>query len=152
MQSTERGAGKHTAFVAPVRRVEMPDLPTKSEVTHTIDTVPHATQHVEMRTSAVDRAKGHLIAMVPMYAACGGSTAAVCVLGFGMPWLSLPTITIFFIVFTAAWLVTWLRQLQISPEGVNHMEAREKWSIIRAEHDRRWQHWERMVGVGHDDE
>lgn len=150
MQSTERGAGKHTAFVAPIRRREMPEMPTRAEVVHTIDATPHATQHVEMRTSAVDRAQGHLIAMVPLYATVATATVAVCVLGFGMPWLAMPTLVIFVVVFAAAWLVTWLYQMRISPEGVNYMEADRKWGIIEKEHDRRWAQWERMTH--HDDE
>lgn len=135
-------------FVAPLpRRREMPDLPTTADVTYTIDTTPHATQHVEMRTSAVDRAKGHLIAMVPLYAACGVVSVAVCYVGFSVPFWSVYSLTIFFVVFTAAWLVTWLRQLQISPEGVNYMEASRKWDIIEKEHDRRWNAWFQMNGV-----
>jgi hypothetical protein len=139
-------------FVAPLRkRVEMPVMPTSSEVVHTINATPHATQHVEMRTSAVDRAKGHLISMVPLYAMVSTATVAVCVLGFGLPWLAMPTLVIFVVVFAASWLVSWLYQLRISPEGVNYMEADRKWGIIEKEHDRRWSQWERMTG-GDDDE
>lgn len=152
MQSIEKGPGKHTEFVAPLRRrAELPSMPTTAEVMHRIDAAPHATQHVEMRTSAVDRAKGHLIAMVPLYATVASAVVAVCVLGFGLPWLAVPTITIFVVVFAAAWVVTWLAQLRISPEGVNYMEADRKWGIIEREHAKRWEHWERMIERGEDE-
>lgn len=138
-------------FVAPLRRAEMPTMPTHSEVVHTIDATPHATQHVEMRTSAVDSAWGFLIRSVPLYAIVSIATVAVCVLGFGLPWLAMPTLVIFVVVFAASWLISVLYHMRISPEGVNYMEADRKWGVIEREHENRWAYWLRMTG-GDDDE
>jgi hypothetical protein len=49
-----------------VRRMPPSEL---NNVTHTIDVAPSAQHIVEMKTSAVDRSKGFLIATVPLFGA-----------------------------------------------------------------------------------
>lgn len=137
-----------TNFVpaGPVRR-DAPPMPINSQVAHVIDAAPTATQHVEMRTSAVDRAKGFLIASVPLYAAFATAVVAVCILGFGVPMWSLPTLVIFWLSFVAAWVVGYAYTLHVSAEGVAMFEAKNKWAILREEQRRRWQHYERQIGM-----
>lgn len=133
-----------TNFVpAPIRR-ETPALPVEAEIVHTIDAVPNATQHVEMRTSAVDRVQGYLIASVPMYALFGTATVALCVLGWNVPLYSLATLTIFTLAFLAAWVIGYAWTLHVSAEGVSLFEAKQKWDIIHREQDRRWDAWNQI--------
>lgn len=138
-----------TNFVpaGPGRR-EAPSLPINSQVAHAIDAAPVATQHVEMRTSAVDRAKGFLIASVPLYMAFAASVVAVCVIGWRVPVWSLATFVIFWLSFVAAWIVGYAYTLHVSAEGVAHYEARQKWAILREEQRRRWNHYEQLTKGG----
>ncbi len=129
----------------PLARREAPPMPVNSQVTHVIDAAPVATQHVEMRTSAVDRAKGFLIASVPLYAGFALVVVLVCVFFAGVPLLSLPTLLIFWLSFVAAWVVGYTYTLSVSAEGVAHFEARSKWDVIKEEQRRRWAHYERLI-------
>lgn len=136
---------KQNNFVPAIRRVEMPVMPINTAIQHTIDAPAVATQHVEMKTSAVDRAQGFLLASIPLYMAFATATVSVCVLGFGLPWLSLPTLTVFLLAFVAVWFLGYTYTLQISAEGVSLYEATEKWDVIKYEQERRWDAWERQV-------
>lgn len=128
----------------PVRR-EMPVMPVNANIVHTIDAAPVATQHVEMRTSAVDRSLGFLIASVPLYAGFALLVLLVCIFFAGVPFLSLPALVIFWLSFVAAWVVGYTYTLSVSAEGVSHLEARNKWAVIREEQRRRWEHYERLT-------
>ena len=135
---------------APIRR-EAPALPIEAEIVHTIDAAPNATQHIEMKTSAVDRAQGFLIASVPMYALFGTAVVALCVLGWNVPLYSLATLTIFTLAFLAAWVVGYAWTLHVSAEGVSLYEAKQKWAIIEREQRERWAAWHQQNGVRYDE-
>ena len=122
-------------------------MPVNSQVAHVIDVAPVATQHVEMKTSAVDRAQGFLIASVPLYAGFATAVAGVCVFGFAVPIFSMATFIIFWLSFVAAWVVGYAYTLQISPEGVSLFEAKEKWGVIRREQEYRWNHYQSQIEV-----
>lgn len=120
-------------------------MPINSQVAHVIDAAPVATQHVEMKTSAVDRAQGFLLASVPLYAMFAAAVVAVVVLGWNVPLASMATLTIFVLSFTAAWIIGYAYTLQVSPEGVSLFEAKSKWDVIRIEQKKRWEHYERLT-------
>lgn len=133
------------ALPAPVRRESLP-MPLETNVAHVIDAAPLATQHVEMRTSAVDRAKGFLIASVPLYVAFATAVVAVVAIGWSVPVFSLATFVIFWLSFVASWVVGYTYTLSVSAEGVSLFEAKSKWDVIKREQAKRWEHYERMVG------
>jgi hypothetical protein len=128
----------------PARR-DLPAMPLNASVNHTIDAAPVATQHVEMRTSAVDRSLGFLIASVPLYGGFAFVVLLVSVFFAGVPFLSLPALVIFWLSFVAAWIVGYTYTLSVSAEGVSHYEATQKWAVIREEQKRRWEHYERLT-------
>ena len=128
----------------PVRR-DLPAMPINASVNHTIDAAPVATQHVEMKTSAVDRALGFLIASVPLYGGFALLVLLVSVFFAGVPFLSLPALVIFWLSFVAAWVVGYCYTLSVSAEGVSHYEARQKWDVIKEEQRRRWAHYEKLT-------
>lgn len=141
-----RGKQPRDNFVPAVRQevtaaALRPAPPIQSEVRHVVDIQPISTQHVEMKTSAIDRAKGFLLATLPLCGAFALAVVGVCVVGFGVPWFSVYSLLIAFVVFVTAWSVTYCYTLQISAEGVSYMEAVERMSIVRDEQKYRWQAW-----------
>jgi hypothetical protein len=145
----EMGLRKSTGHYVPAvvnRRREFPAMPLNAEISHTIDAAPHATQHIEMKTSATDRAKGFLLASVPLYAAFALAVVAVVVVGFRVPLASLATLTIFLLTFVAAWVIGYTYTLTVSAEGVSLFEAKSKWDVIKEEQNRRWAHYDRVTG------
>lgn len=135
---------------APLARRDAPPMPLNSQVAHVIDAAPVATQHVEMRTSAVDRSLGFLIASVPLYAGFALLVLLVSIFFGGVPLLSLPALVIFWLSFVAAWLVGYTYTLSVSAEGVSHFEARSKWRLLEREQQYRWQHYERQIERGNE--
>ena len=125
-------------------------MPINSQVAHVIDAAPVATQHVEMKTSAVDRAKGFLIASVPLYAGFATAVAGVCVVGWSVPIFSLATFLIFWLSFIAAWIVGYCYTLSVSAEGVSLFEAKSKWDVIRREQNYRWNHYQSQIEVNNE--
>jgi len=131
---------------APLARRPVPAMP--GAVSTQIDVTPTATTHIDVRTSEVDRAKGFLLRSVPLYAAFALLVLLVTVFFSGVPFLSLSALTIFWLSFVAAWLLAYCYDLSRSPSGIAHMEATRKWDLIEREHDRRWQHYERLTDQG----
>jgi hypothetical protein len=82
---------------------------------------------------------------VPLYAAFALLVLLVTIFFSGVPFLSLSALTIFWLSFVAAWLLAYCYDLSRSPSGIAHMEATRKWNLIEREHDRRWQHYERLT-------
>ena len=140
VQAGMRGAGPRN-FVAAIPQRSIQPAPINAEIVHTIDATPNATQHVEMRTSATDRAIGFCISMLPIAALFGMTVLGVCVVGYGIPLLSIPSLIILATVFATVYTVAYLYTLHISAEGVSMFEAQEKWSTIKAEQQMRWQAW-----------
>lgn len=133
----------------PVRR-DLPAMPINASVNHTIDAAPVATQHVEMKTSAVDRSLGFLIASVPLYGGFALLVLLVSIFFAGVPLLSLSALVIFWLSFVAAWIIGYAYTLSVSAEGVSHYEARQKWAVIKEEQRRRWEHYERLTDQQHE--
>lgn len=114
-------------------------------VSHHIDAPLSATQHVEMRTSAVDRSKGFLLASVPLYLAFALGVVVISVLFFGVPFWSFWAFSTFWLSFVAAWAWGYKETLAKSVEGIAHYEARRKWDIIQEEQRRRWEHYDKLM-------
>jgi hypothetical protein len=72
---------QNNSYVPELRRVQMPAMPIDATIQHTIDVPATATQHIEVKTSAVDRAQGFLLASIPLYLAFATAVVALCVLG-----------------------------------------------------------------------
>jgi hypothetical protein len=136
---------------ARIDRRAAPPLPINSEINMTIDAPPAATQHIEFRSSAVDRAKGFLIASVPLYAGFAFVVLLVSIFFAGVPFLSLSALIIFWLSFVAAWIVGYGWTLSVSAEGVSFFEARQKWDVIKEEQRRRWAHYDKLMEVQDDE-
>lgn len=131
--------GKNLVLANPPQRVLAPR--TEHAVTHTIDVPLSATQHVETRTSHVDRAKGYLISSVPLFASYGVGAVLIAWVGFAVPIMSIPALVIFWLTFAAIWGVSYLVNIGISAEGVAFFEAWRKWRVIEREQAERWRHY-----------
>lgn len=132
-------AGQSRPAPAPIQ------LAPQYEVSHRIDAPLSATQHVEMKTSAVDRSKGFLIAAVPLYAAFAIGVLALSIAFAGVPFWSFWSFCIFWLSFVLAWVWGYRETLMKSAEGIAHYEATRKWEIIAEEQRRRWDHYERLI-------
>lgn len=95
-----------------------------------IDVPPSATQVVEVRTNAVDRAKGHLIATVPLFVFVGFVVDLLVYQFADYPLLSIPSVLILSSVTVICWFGSWLYTLSISAEAVTKYEAKRKWDVI----------------------
>lgn len=113
---------------------------------HTIDVPLAATQHIEMRTSAVDRSKGFLIANVPLFGAFALGVWLLSGLLTAAPLFSFLGLCILWSSFVLAWLASYFYTLHTSAEGTAHYEARQKWAVIREEQRRRWEHYDQISG------
>ena len=116
------------------------------DTSHTLDVPMQATQHIEMKTSAVDRSKGFLIANVPLFAAFAIGVWLLSGWLAAYPLLSYLGLLIFWLSFVLAWLVSYWYTLRVSAEGIAMYEAKSKWGIIKSEHDRRWAHYDKLTG------
>ena len=134
-----------TEIAAVAKRGPATLLPVQ-DTRHTIDVPLAATQHIEMKTSAVDRSKGFLIANVPLF---GAFALGVWLLsGFltTLPLFSFAGLVIMWSSFVLAWLASYFYTLMTSAEGTAHFEARQKWAVIKEEQRRRWEHYDSLTG------
>lgn len=146
--STQKGKPKYEIIrplpAAPiVRRMAPGEL---QHVEHAINVQPSATQHIEMRTSAVDRSKGFLIATVPLFAAFAVAAVLIAYVAFEVPVLSVAALTIFWLTFVGAWVTSYLYTLAISAEGIARFEAGRKWRVIEREQTERWNYYRNQDG------
>jgi hypothetical protein len=132
-------------FVPAIRERIPVEIAPRYEVVHSIDAPLSATQHIDMRTSAVDRAKGFLIASTPLYAAFALGVVVLAALFAGVPFWSFWSFATFWLSFVAAWAWGYKQTLEKSAEGISHYEARRKWDIIGEEQRRRWEYYERQL-------
>ena len=116
------------------------------DTSHTLDIPLQSTQHIEMKTSAVDRAKGYLIATLPLLAAFALGIWLLSGLLTATPLFSFLGLCILWSSFVLAWLLSYWYTLHVSAEGVSMFEARSKWKIIAREQDRRWAHYDKLTG------
>jgi fatty acid desaturase len=129
---------------APIVRRAAPDA--LQNVVHTIDVQPSATQHIEMKTSAVDRSKGFLIATVPLFAAFAVGAVLIAYIAFNVPVLSAAMLAIFWLTFVLAWAASYIYTLAISAEGIARYEAGQKWQVIKREQTERWNYYKNRDG------
>lgn len=108
------------------------------DVRHVLDVPLSATQHIEMRTSAVDRSLGFLLASVPLYFAFALGVLILSVLFANVPFWSFWGLAIFWSSFVLAWLWGYRETLLKSAEGIAMFEAQQKWKVIQEEQRRRW--------------
>lgn len=125
----------------PVKRLDENALNT---VQHSLQVPLSATHNIEMRTSAVDRSKGFLIATVPLFAGLALGMVLISVFFFDVPFLSLPALIIFWLTFVATWLLAYLYTLAVSAEGIAMFEARSKWKIVEREQAERWNYYKQQ--------
>jgi hypothetical protein len=131
------------------RRPRMDVLPP-AETTHRIDVPLQSVTNIEMKTSAVDRSKGFLIANVPLFGAFALGVWLLSGLVTNAPLFSFLGLCILWSSFVLAWLASYWYTLRVSAEGIAMFEAKSKWRIIEKEHDRRWQHYERLTEGGNE--
>lgn len=140
-------APRRQTFVpaAPKQRIiKMPD----TVAAYSIEAPLSAIQSVEMRTSSVDRAKGYLLRMIPLFATVALLAVLTAVYFADWPFLSLASFLLYWTVFAICWLISYIHDMSISPEGVSYFEARSKWGVIREEQRQRWNHYNRLVDGG----
>ena len=148
-EQQQTGMVKRNNFVTPAevtavaKRGPAQVLPVQ-DTRHTIDVPLAATQHIEMRTSATDRAKGFLIANVPLFGAFALGVWLLSGLMTKTPLFSFLGLCILWSSFVLAWLVSYWYTLRVSAEGIAMFEAKAKWGVIRHHHDRMWDYYERQ--------
>jgi hypothetical protein len=125
---------------------QAPQLPAQTGHHVTLDIAPHATQHIELRTSAVDRAKGHAISTSILGAVLGVLAVLAMWALQGYPFLSFWLLIVFWCVFAAVWAGSWFWTQLLSAEGVSFFEAHRKWRVIEREQEERWNHYRRVTG------
>jgi hypothetical protein len=135
---------KPVETTAIARRPRLEVLPP-AETTHRLDVPMQATQHIEMKTSAVDRSKGFLIANLPLFGAFALGVWLLSGLVTATPLFSFLGLCILWSSFVLAWLASYWYTLRVSAEGIAMFEAKSKWRIIEKEHDRRWQHYDKLA-------
>ena len=126
-----------------VRRMPPAEI---NQTSHVIDVQPSAQHIVTMKTSARDRAEGFLIATVPLFAGLGLGMVLISVFFFGVPFMSLTALVIFWLSFVAAWLIAYIYTLAVSAEGIAMFEARQKWNVIKREQEERWDYYKKLNG------
>lgn len=153
MQQTKNRYNTAQNFVQPAeitavaKRGPATVLPVQ-DTSHTLNVPLAATQHIEMKTSAVDRSKGFLIANVPLFGAFALGVWLLSGLLTNAPLFSFLGLCILWLSFVAAWLASYAYTLHTSAEGTAHYEARMKWAVIREEQRRRWAHYEALTKDG----
>lgn len=135
-------AGQQTTALAKRPRMEV--LPP-ADTRHTIDVPLQSVTNIEMKTSAVDRSKGFLIANVPLFSAFAIGVWLLSGLISSSPLFSFLGLVILWSSFVLAWLASYAYTLHTSAEGTAHYEARQKWDVIKTEQKRRWAHYEKLT-------
>lgn len=112
--------------------------------TITVNVTPTATSHIDMRTSARDRAIGFLIASMPRTFAFSLAVAIAGIVLAG--WSLAVSLVALFGIFSVVELASYIFTLLVSAEGTAHYEARQKWAILRTEQKERWAHYKKITG------
>ncbi len=133
-------------FVPALRGEVLPPLkPTQADTSAVIsfDVAPTATQHIEMRTSAVDRARGFVIETSLLAGVLGVGLVFLAWLFADMPFLSGYTVTLFVVTFAVTWVYAYSQHKKHTAEGVSLYEARRKFDVIELDVRKRWEMAER---------
>ncbi len=109
-----------------------------------LSVTPTATTHVEMRTSAQDRAWGFLIASMPRTFAFSLAVTLLAIVAGGVSLVV--GFVILFGTFSIVEIASYIYTLAISAEGTAHFEARQKWTVIKEEQRERWSHYSKLGG------
>lgn len=128
-----------TAALARVPKVEAPAQPPM-----VLEVTPTATSHIDMRTSAQDRAIGFLIASMPRTFAFSLAVTLASIVLAGVTLAA--SLVILFGTFSVVELASYIYTLTVSAEGTAHYEARQKWAVIKREQAERWRHYNRLTG------
>lgn len=110
-----------------------------------------ATQHVEVRTSMIDRAVGHLIMNVPMLGFVAILSPVLWRLTGSAPITASFAITLWFVTFALLWAGSWALSLVMSAEGIGLISELLKWKLLFREQSHRWQYYERINDDDNDD-
>ena len=105
---------------------------------------PTSTTHVDMRTSAQDRAWGFLIASTPRTFVFSLAIVLISMLATDIGVIA--GIVMLVSIFSVVELASYAFTLAISAEGTANYEARQKWAVIREEQRERWNHYKRISG------
>ena len=138
---------KPAETTAITRRPRMEVLPP-AETTHRLDVPLQSVTNIEMKTSAVDRSKGFLIANLPLFGAFAIGVWLLSGMLTNAPLFSVLGLCILWSSFVLAWLASYWYTLRVSAEGIAMFEAKNKWAVIREEQRRRWAHYERLTEEG----
>lgn len=134
----------NSKFVPAERRTS--DLPTHRSQSWAMEITPHASQQVIVETSAVDRAKGYVITLIPLAVTLAILAVIVRIALFDQPFLAMGTLVIFWLSFAACWLAGWIVTLLLSAEGIAFYEARMKWRVIQREQAETWDYHRWQTG------
>ena len=115
--------------------------PINDGVAYSLDIPQSSTQHVEMRTSHVDRAIGELIRSIGYYVMFSAFTTGLAVYAKSLPILSLLVFLIFSMSFLGIWTLNWLVGILVSAEGVSLFDSWRKWRLIEREQQNRWNYY-----------
>jgi hypothetical protein len=116
------------------------------DTSHTLNVPMQSTQHIEMKTSAVDRSKGFLIANVPLFGAFAVGVWLLSGWVASYPLFSFMGLIILWSSFVLAWLASYWYTLRVSAEGIAMFEARAKWDVVKREQQYRWNHYDQITG------
>lgn len=105
---------------------------------------PTSTTHVDMRTSAQDRAWGFLIASTPRTFVFSLAIVLISMLATDIGVIA--GIVMLVSIFSVVELASYAFTLAISAEGTANYEARQKWAVIREEQRERWNHYKKLQG------
>lgn len=128
-----------TAYTLPAKPEILPAYEPRANVAQPV------TQHVEMRTSAVDRSKGFQIAITPVAFVLGFLAVLVSV-AFESEFLSFASVLIFWLTFSAVYVAGWALTAVVTPEFVTLINALRQWKLLEREQFERWDHYRWQVG------
>jgi hypothetical protein len=100
----------------------------------------------ELRTSAVDRAKGFNISTAGLAAMVGVGGVLLAVVGWQMPLFSLAALTTFFTLAMGVWLIAWAWYNLASPDGVGVLSVLLQYRLLRHEQRARLDRIDAMMG------
>jgi len=139
-------------LLRPTRRPNFVSVPQAQEPVrfspHQVElAVNHpTTQHVELRTSAVDRAQGFQWMITPISAVVA-ILAVLVSLAFDNEFFTFWSLLIFWLTFCLVYVAGWVLTVLITPEFISLLSMHRQWNVIEKEQDRRWNHYEWQTGM-----
>lgn len=110
-----------------------------------MDVIHPATQHVELRTSAVDRAQGFQIMITPVSFVLA-ILAVIVSLAFDNELFTFATIVIFWTTFAVLYALGWLLTALMTPEAISFFSAWRQWNTIDRQQKETWDHYKWQAG------